>query len=43
MWLEEIQDMFDSHWPLADDCIVTCFLDCFNDAFLAGKPLPSWS
>jgi hypothetical protein len=43
MWLEEIQDMFASPWPLEHYGIVARHLGHFNGAYLADQPLPGWS
>ncbi len=44
MWLEDIEDMFPSGWPLEQYGVVAHHLGQFNGAYLAGRPQPdsSW-
>jgi len=42
IWLEELQDTFDSHWPLDYYRTVARHLGRFAGAYLTGIPLPSW-
>jgi hypothetical protein len=42
LWLEEVQDSYRSRWPLAQYARAAHVLGCFNGAYLAGRPLPTY-
>jgi hypothetical protein len=42
MWLEDIQDIFASQWPLKRYGLVARHLGHFNAAYLVDRPLPDW-
>jgi hypothetical protein len=43
LWLEELADEIGSPWPLEHYGLVARHLGQFNGAYLADRPLPSWS
>jgi hypothetical protein len=42
IWLEDVTDEIDSHWPLEQYGIVARHLGQFNGAYLVDRPMPSW-